>query len=50
MQIGISSYSFARLMKNGMTYMEAASSAKAMGYDVFEVQALRLPAGSDRLA
>ena len=50
MQIGISSYSFARLMKNGMTYLEAASSAKAMGYDVFEVQALRLPAGSDRRA
>ena len=50
MQIGISSYSFARLMKNGMTYMEAATSAKAMGYDVFEVQALRLPAGTDRLA
>jgi sugar phosphate isomerase/epimerase len=50
MQIGISSYSFVRLMKNGMTYMEAASSAKAMGYDVFEVQALRLPAGSDRRA
>jgi len=50
MQIGISSYSFARLMKAGMTYMQAASSAKAMGYDVFEVQALRLPAGSDRLA
>ena len=50
MQIGISSYSFARLMKAGMTYMEAASSAKAMGYDVFEVESLRLPAGSDRLA
>lgn len=50
MHIGISSYSFARLMKKGMTYIEAASSAKAMGYDVFEVEGLRLPAGSDRLA
>lgn len=50
MQIGISSYSFARLMKHGMTYIEAASNAKAMGYDVFEVQALRLPVAVDRLA
>ncbi|MFM7679412.1 MAG: sugar phosphate isomerase/epimerase family protein, partial [Roseiflexaceae bacterium] len=50
MHIGISSYSFARLMKKGMTYIEAASSAKAMGYDVFEVEGLRLPAGTDRLA
>ncbi len=50
MHIGISSYSFARLMKKGMTYIEAASSAKAMGYDVFEVEGLRLPAGADRLA
>ncbi len=50
MHIGISSYSFARLMKKGMTYIEAASSAKAIGYDVFEVEGLRLPAGNDRLA
>lgn len=50
MQIGISSYSFARLMRQGMTYIEAASSAKTMGYDVFEVQALRLPEGTNRIA
>lgn len=50
MNIGISSYSFARLMKQGTTYIEAATSAKAMGYTVFEVESLRLPAGTDRLA
>lgn len=49
MHIGISSYSFARLMRQGMTYIESATSAKAMGYDVFEVQALRLPDGTDRI-
>jgi hypothetical protein len=36
-------------MKNGMTYMQAASSAKAMGYDVFEVESLRLPASTGPL-
>lgn len=50
MNIGVSSYSFARLMRQGMTYMDAAKTAKEIGFDVFEVQGLKLPDGEDRLA
>lgn len=36
MKLGVSSYSFQRLLKQGMTYFEACDHAKAMGYDGIE--------------
>ncbi len=36
MKLGVSSYSFQRLLKQGMTYFEACDQAKAMGYDGIE--------------
>ncbi len=48
MKTGISSYSFAKLMRGGMSYIQAAKTAKDIGYDVFEVQALAVPEGVDR--
>ncbi len=50
MQIGVSSYSFSRLMDSEHTHVWAAQEAGRIGYDVFEVQGLQAPQGMTREA
>jgi len=46
MKIGVSSYSFSRLIHDGaMTLLDAAAKAKEIGFDVIEFSALNLPEG-----
>ena len=46
MRIGVSSYSFSRLIHKGaMTLLDTVGKAKEMGFDVIEFSALDLPAG-----
>ena len=51
MQIGVSSYSYSRLMQSGaMTILDVPAKAKEMGFDVVEFSSLPLPAGQTPLA
>lgn len=45
MKLGVSSYSFQRLLKHGMNYFEACDHAKEMGYDGIEFIDLNLEFG-----
>lgn len=46
MQIGVSSYSFSRLVRSGaMTQLEVIGKAKEMGFDVIEFSTLAVPEG-----
>ena len=46
MKLGVSSYSFSRLMaNNSMTLLEVIHKAKEMGFDVIEFSGLKLPEG-----
>jgi sugar phosphate isomerase/epimerase len=46
MKIGVSSYSFQRLVSAGkMTYFEVLAKAKEMGFDAFEFSAILVPEG-----
>ncbi len=48
MQIGVSSYSFSRLVNSGaMKEIECIAKAKEMGFDVIEFSALHIPEGMD---
>lgn len=48
MQIGVSSYSFSRLVANGqMKEIECIAKAKEMGFDVIEFSVLHVPEGMD---
>ena len=46
MKIGVSSYSFSRLVGSGqMTQLDVVAKTKAMGFDFIEFSGLSLPAG-----
>ena len=46
MQIGVSSYSYSRLVRNGqMKQIEVAAKAKQMGFDVIEFSTIAVPEG-----
>lgn len=48
MKIGVSSYSYSRLVRAGqMTQVEVVSKAKEMGFDTVEIYTLMLPEGRD---
>lgn len=50
MKIGVSSYSFSRLVRNGvMSQLDIISKAKEMGFDVIEFSTLALPEGETPL-
>ncbi len=49
MQIGVSSYSFSRLVRRGeIQQIDVIAEAKAIGFDVIEFSTLSLPDGEDR--
>lgn len=51
MKIGVSSYSFSRLVNSGqMTQLEVIPKAKEMGFDVIEFSTLSLPEGETPLS
>ena len=46
MQIGVSSYSFSRLVRNGViSQLDVAARAQSMGFDVIEFSTLEVPEG-----
>jgi len=47
MKIGVSTYSFARLIKNGLTLEEAIKKTGELGYDQIEFSGLQPPEGTD---
>ena len=50
MKIGVSSYSFSRLVNEGkMAQLDVISAAKDIGYDVIEFSTLKLPEGENAL-
>ncbi len=51
MKIGVSSYSFSRMVREGLiTQLEVPAKAKELGFDSIEFSALMLPAGETPLA
>jgi sugar phosphate isomerase/epimerase len=51
MQLGVSSYSFSRLVSAGaMTQLQVIAKAKEMGFDFIEFSAFQLPAGETPLS
>ncbi|MDY0282583.1 MAG: hypothetical protein RBR35_18765, partial [Salinivirgaceae bacterium] len=51
MKLGVSSYSFSKLVRAGkMTQIEVIAKAKEIGFDVLEFSTLTLPEGETKLS